>query len=71
MKGRNFVLLSGAMFAALGIPAHYHFFGKIKYPGSRAHPDSLVSILDRDETIMRLHGPTIPMRAGTIWAPPE
>ena len=50
MKRRNYVLLSGAMFAAFGIPAYYHFFGKIKYPGSLAHPSSLASILDKEES---------------------
>ena len=49
MKRRNFILLSGGMFAAFAIPAYFHFFGKIKYPSTLAHPDSLSSILDTKE----------------------
>src|SRR5882762_8731551 len=49
MNRKNFILLSGGMFAAFGIPAYYHFFGKIKYPGSLAHPKSLTAILDLKE----------------------
>jgi len=46
MKRRNFILLSAGMFAAFAIPAYYHFFGKIKYPGTLAQPHSLASILE-------------------------
>jgi hypothetical protein len=49
MNRKNFILLSGGMFAAFGIPAYYHFFGKLKYPGSLAHPQSLTTILDLKE----------------------
>src|SRR6266850_5789767 len=49
MNRKNFILLSGGAFAALGIPAYYHFFGKIKYPGSLTHPRSLGVILDLNE----------------------
>jgi hypothetical protein len=49
MNRKKFILLSGGMFAAFGIPAYYHFFGKIKYPDSLAHPGSLTPILDLKE----------------------
>ncbi|SRR5258706_15469362 len=49
MNRRNFVLLSGGMFATFAIPTAYHFFGKVDYPSSFAHPNSLTAILDSKE----------------------
>jgi hypothetical protein len=49
MNRKTFVLLSGGMLVAIGIPAYFHFFGKIKYPASLAHPNSLAPILDAKE----------------------
>jgi hypothetical protein len=49
MNRKKFILLSGGMLTAFAIPVVYHFFGKIKYPGSMAHPNSLTPILDNME----------------------
>lgn len=49
MNRKKFILLLGGVVAALGIPAYFHFYGKVKYPSSLAHPTSLATILDVKE----------------------
>ena len=49
MNRKNFILISGAMFAAIGIPAYFHFFGKIKYPHLLAEPKFLALIMDAND----------------------